>query len=130
MIAAFALESYAMRRFALLLAVFLSVSVLPSNSQDNDACSYVVKEVSFENRAGLTADQLSTLRKLVIGRCYHPDNAMFISERIYEQLRLWGYCEATVYDPDRFRVLDPSPQSSPIAVVVDFRLTGTGAHPK
>jgi len=90
----------------------------------------VVKEVSFENRAGLTADQLSTLRKLVIGRCYHPANAMFISERMYEQLRLWGYCEATVYDPNRFRVLDPSPQPSPIAVVVDFRLTGTDAHPK
>ena len=46
-----ALESYAMKRFALILGVFLSVSVHPSNSQDNGDCSYIVKEVSFENSA-------------------------------------------------------------------------------
>ena len=114
-----------MRRFAWVFAAFLTFLTLPLNGQDKVACNYLVKEVSFENPAGLTVDQLTTLRKLVIGQCYEP---MIVSERVYDQLRLWGYCKATVYDPDNFRVLDPNLQPSPIAVVVDFRLTASDTH--
>ena len=105
--------------------MFLSVSL---SGQDKVTCNYVVKEVSFENPAGLTVDQLTALRKLVIGQCYKPANAMYIGERVYDQLRLWGYCKAKVYDPDKFRVLDADIQPSPIAVVVDFQLTDSDTN--
>ena len=119
-----------MRRFAAYLAVFLVASMLSLNSQDKGACSYVVKEVSFENSTGLTTDQLATLKKLVIGRCYDPGNGIFFSDGVYEQLRLWGYRKATVYDPNKFHVLDSSLHPSPIAVVVDFRLVCSDAQTK
>jgi hypothetical protein len=119
-----------MRRFAVLVAVFLAASIHPSISQDNGGCNYVVKEVSFENPAGLTADQLATLRKLVTGRCYDPGNGIFISDGVYDQLRIWGYRKATVYDPNNVRVLDASLHPSPIAVVVDFRLGDSYRHSK
>ena len=98
---------------------------LIGQDQDKVACNDIVKEVSFENSAGLAVNQLTTLRKLVIGRCYDP---MSISERVYDQLRLWGYCKATVHDPDNFRVLDSNLRPSPIAVVVDFQLTASDTH--
>jgi hypothetical protein len=117
-----------MRRFALVLAAFLMLLTVFLSGQDRVTCNYIVKEVSFENSAGLTVDQLTALRKLVIGQRYDPDNAMFIGERVYDQLRLWGYCKAKVYDPDKFRVLDADIQPSPIAVVVDFELTDSDAN--
>jgi hypothetical protein len=114
----------------LVFAAFLTFLTLPLIGQDQDkvACNYIVKEVSFENSTGLTVDQLTTLRKLVIGQCYEPANAMFISGRVYDQLRLWGYCKARVDDPNKFHVLDPNLQPSPIAVVVDFQLTASDTH--
>jgi hypothetical protein len=119
-----------MRRCALFVALLLGASIVPLNSQNNSTCRYVVREVSFEEPAGLTADQVATLRKLVIGRCYDPATGMFISDGIYDQLRLWGYGKATVYDPNNFHVLDPNTHPSPIAVVVDFQLTDSGSAAK
>jgi hypothetical protein len=86
----------------------------------------VVKDVSFENPSGLTAEQLAQLHALVAGRCYNP---VSISKHVYDQLRLWGYEKATVYDPST-RVLEGDVHPSPIAIAIDFRLRGTDAHPR
>jgi hypothetical protein len=45
-------------------------------------------------------------------------------------LRLWGYRNATVYDPNNFVVLDQTVHPAPIAVAIDFRLSGSDALPK
>jgi hypothetical protein len=107
-----------------MLVAFLTVSTVASNGEDQkSACSYVVNEVSFENTQDLSRSQVETLRSLVVGRCYDPVNAIFFSQYVYEQLRNWGFCKATVYDPNDFRILDPNVHPMPIAVAVDFRLT-------
>jgi len=119
-----------MNQLGLMFALFLVFSTLSVNAQDTQTCTQVVKELSFENPSGRTVEQLTRLRTLVMGRCYDPVKAVFISQYVYDQLRLWGYAKATVYDPNNFRVSDANLHPSPIAIRVDFRLTGSDAHLK
>jgi hypothetical protein len=94
----------------------------PTNSSSD--CNYVVGQVSFENPTGLTDPQIAALRRLVLGRCYEPERQTYISGYVYQQLRAWGYKRSTVYDPKEIRVLDSSVHPSPIAVTIDFCLSG------
>ena len=119
-----------MMRLALLLTVFVAFSAPYVAGQDKGPCTYVVKEVSFENTSGLTPDQVEKLRAVVVGRCYDPVQGVYISQYVYDQLREWGYCKPTVYDPNDFRILDRNAHPSPIAVTVDFRLAASDAIPK
>ncbi len=119
-----------MKRTALLFLVFLAFSALPVMGQEQNTCTYIVKEASFENTRGLTPKQVETLRTLVLERCYDPVKAVFFSQYVYDQLREWGYCKATVYDPNDFRILDRNIHPSPIAVTIDFLLTAPDARTK
>jgi hypothetical protein len=110
-----------MRPVGLIFAFSLVFSTVNIHAEDTQTCTYVVKEMSFENPSGLTAEQVAQLHALVVGRCYDP---ISISKHVYERLRLWGYKKATVYDPSTFRVLDGDLHPSPIAVAIDFRLRG------
>ncbi len=112
---------------ALLLACYVPAVF---EAQDVRSCTYVVRQVAFENPTGLTAEQLAKLRIVVMGRCYDPVKAVFVSGYVYDQLRLWGYPKATVYEPKRFVVLDQTAHPAPIAVAIDFRLRGSDAHAK
>ncbi len=124
------LTMFGMMRWALLFTVFVAFSAPYLTGQNKDTCTYVVKEVSFENTKGLTSEQVERLRGLVVGRCYDPVESEFISQYVYEQLREWGYCKATVYAPNYFRVLDRNIHPSPIAVAIDFLLTASSAEQK
>jgi hypothetical protein len=119
-----------MTRLELICAAFLAFSTVCLNSQDKNSCGYVVKDISFENPTGLTVEQLAALRTIVVGRCYDPVKTIYISQYVYDQLRLWGYSKATVYDPNNFRILDASRHPTPIAVALDFRLTGSDGDRK
>ena len=119
-----------MTRRTLIIAALIAFSCLGGMAQNRNACTYIVKEASFENTKGLTPEQVQKLQALVVGRCYDPANAVFFSQYVYDQLREWGYCKAKVYDPNNFHVLDMSVHPSPIAVVVDFRLTESDAERK
>jgi hypothetical protein len=105
-----------------LIALMISV---PMHAQQTQACAYIVKQVSFEHPSGLTPQQLAKLRTVVIGRCYDPDNASYVSQYVFDQLRAWGFQQATVYDPARFQVLDKNLHPSPISIAIDFRLRGS-----
>ena len=100
------------------------------HAQDAQACTYVVKQVSFENPSGLTAQQLAKIRTILIGRCYDPVKATYVSQDVYGQLRKWGFNKATVYDRNNVQVLDANLHPSPIAIAVDFRLSGSDASLK
>jgi hypothetical protein len=120
-----------MTRFRLSCVVFfLAFWTVSLNSQEKKSCDYVVKDVVFENPTGLSVEQLARLRTSVAGRCYDPSNAGSFSQFLYDQLRVWGYSKATVYDPNNFRILYPSLHPTPIAVTMDFRLVGSDASQK
>lgn len=112
------------RFVALLLAVW-SVS---ANAQSSRTCDSVVRTVAFENTTGLTAEQRTSLSKLLVGRCFQLEHPDVLSEAVYQQLQRWGYRQPVVYDPEKghdIRVLDGTLYPTPVAVTVDFRLRGS-----
>lgn len=110
------------------IAVLLAFSSEMPAAQSSQRCDSVVKKVSFENPAGLTGRQRASLTKLLVGRCFQREDPSVLSQAVYDQLRRWGYKQATVIDPDKagdIRVLDANRHPSPVAVTLDFRLTGS-----
>jgi hypothetical protein len=98
-----------------------------ATAQSPQSCDSVIKKIAFENTSGLSKGQQAELSKLLMGRCFQREHPGVLSEAIYEQLRKWGYKRPTVYDPDKgadIRVLDSNVHPSPVAVTIDFRLTG------
>jgi TonB family protein len=96
--------------------------------QNPRKCDYVVKQISLENPTGLTPEQRIGLEKLLVGRCFERGDPSTLSEAVYDQLRRWDYKQPTVIDPDKdhdIRVLDDSLHPSPVAVTIDFRLSGS-----
>jgi len=81
----------------------------------------IVKKVSFENTAGLTSDQKSTLNKLLMDRCFYQADGDELSEVIYRQLHRYGYNKTYVQAPI-VRVLNRSIRPSPVSVTIDFVL--------
>jgi hypothetical protein len=106
------------------LFVLLSVA---ATAQGSPTCDSVVKKVAFENTTGLTTKQVSSISKLLVGRCFKREHPQVLSEAIYRQLREWGYKQPTVIDPDKgrdIRVLNATAIPSPVAVTIDFRVSG------
>ena len=110
--------------FALLIMASMTVT---ANAQNPQVCTHLVKQVSFENPTGLTAEQLTKLRTVVIDQCYEQGR---ITGYVYDQLQYWGYSKATVYDANNFVIMDSTIHPTPIAVAIDFRLSGSDVHPK
>ncbi len=112
---------------ALLLSTLIVLLSVVGNAQTSPSCDSVVENVAFESAKGLSVERQASLKKLLIGRCFQRNNPSDLSEAVYKQLRAWGYKQPTVYDPDKghdIRVLDESVKPSPVAVTIDFRLTG------
>lgn len=111
----------------LFIALLLAILSGTVSAQGPRKCDSVVKKVSLENPTGLTPEQRNSLQKLLVGRCFHREDPSVLSKAVYDQLRRWGYKRPTVIDPDKghdIRVLDDSLHPSPIAVTIDFRLSG------
>jgi hypothetical protein len=81
----------------------------------------IVKKVSFENTAGLTSEQKSTLNKLLMDRCFYQADGDQLSDAVYRQLHSYGYDKAYVQNPI-VRVLNRSIHPSPVSVAIDFVL--------
>jgi len=104
--------------------VVLLFTLMSLGAGSSPACSNadsVVKTVSFENTAGLTLQQKSTLNKLVMDRHFCQADADILSEAVYRQLRKYGYSKAFVQDPI-VRVLDRRVHPSPVSVTINFAL--------
>lgn len=110
------------------IAVLLAFSSGMAAAQSSQTCDSVVKKVSFEHPNGLNSRQRASLTKLLVGRCFQREDPSVLSQAVYDQLRKWGYKQATVIDPDKagdIRVLDVNIHPSPVAVTIDFRLSGS-----
>ncbi len=109
---------------AFLVATMIAAFMAGANAQSSPACDSVVTKVSLEDTTGLTAARQSSLRKLLIGRCFQREDGEVLSGAVYHELRTWGYMQPTVYEPVNIVVLDDGVHPSPVAVTIDFRLTG------
>jgi|SRR6516162_3621924 hypothetical protein len=111
----------------LLFSILLFLLSVVGNAQTSSSCDSVVKKVAFEYTTGLSPEQQTSLKKLLIGRCFQRRSPGVLSEAVYKQLLAWGFKQPTVYDPDHghdILVLDETVKPSPVAVTIDFRLTG------
>ena len=88
----------------------------------------IVTKLSFQNTAGLTFDQKSTLTKLLIDRCFYQADKETLSDVVYRQLQQYGYRKAYVQDPI-VRVLNWNVHPLPASVTVDF-VTGNRESPR
>lgn len=88
----------------------------------------IVRKISFENTAGLTFDQKSTLTKLLIDRCFYQADKETLSEVVYRRLQQYGYRKAYVQDPI-VRVLNWNVHPLPASVTIDF-VTGNRDTPR
>lgn len=113
-----------MMRWAVLFTLLFSFFALCATGEDKSPCTYVIKDVAFENTKGLTSEQVEKLRAQIVGRCYDPAMSAPVSTYVYDQLREWGYREASVYEPSGFRIEDQSMHPAPISFAIDFRLSG------
>jgi hypothetical protein len=107
----------------LLFSAGLSMNVTARTSESPCIADAVVSKVSFEYTTGLSPKRQTSLTNLLLGRCFDRRDDVKLSEAVYNQLRAWGYRRATVYDP-LVRVLDSKSHPSPVAITIDFRLTG------
>ena len=88
----------------------------------------IVRKISFENTAGLTFDQKSTLTKLLIDRYFYQADKETLSDVVYRQLQQYGYRKAYVQDPI-VRVLNWNVHPLPASVIIDF-VTGNRDTPR
>lgn len=93
----------------LLLLTLMSVATGGSATCQGDS---IVRKVSFENTAGLTFDQKSTLTKLLIDRCFYQADKETLTEVVYRQLQQYGYPKAYVQDSSCSSVKLERPSSS------------------
>jgi hypothetical protein len=103
------------------VALFAFVLIAPVLAQ-TPPCNAVVREVSLENTKGITSKQVTTLKQLLVGKCFRRENGQELTALVYKQLRNWGYTHATVHDPRRIVVLDHAVQPSPVSIAFDFDL--------
>ena len=108
-----------------LITVMIAVFVPGAGAQSSPTCDSVVTKVSLENTAGLTSERQASLKRLLIGRCFQREHGDVLGEAVYKQLRRWGYKQPTVYDPASILILNGGVHPSPVAVAIDFHLTGS-----